>query len=132
MHRVVGYRSRWHAVFALDPIIILSKERRTIDAPEIASGGTSGVTRVCGFDDPETSLLENGETTRRKRSKWRFRWRKGKKLLFPLCSHDCLPAPVAAASSCIRSMDPRSREKPAELFATASTVLPFFSIDKDR
>lgn len=92
--------------------------------------------RPASFERATSKMFVRGwknkkKTTRKKRVCGDFvffRWRKGKKRIFPLCSHDCLPAPVANASSCIRSMDPRSIDDPAraELFASAWSVLPFF------
>lgn len=63
--------------------------------------------------DADIIVVRGWKNNKEEASQWRFRWRKGKKLLFPLCSHDCLPAPVAKASSCIQSTDPRSMDDPA-------------------
>lgn len=114
---------------------LFSKRRskdETIDALEISFGGTSCEFRACKRYGTDVIVVRGRNNNEEEASQRRFRWRKGKKLLFPLCSHDCLPAPVAKASSCIRSTDPRSMDDPARgtirCCLTRPVIFIFFSL----
>lgn len=122
-------------IYTLFFLFFLFSKRRskdeTIDALEISFGGTSCEFRACKRYGTDVIVVRGRNNNEEEASQRRFRWRKGKKLLFPLCSHDCLPAPVAKVSSCIRStIDGRSSARNYSLLLDSSRhfhlLFPFF------